>query len=82
MTPSNPLPGVASKPATRAAVTADIQRLGAELRDAFSAADGTRAALRASRDAIGELGYGCVDWFIYVSDPGSVATVTRLAADD
>ncbi len=76
MTASDPLVG-ASKPATR-----DIQYLGSDLPDSLGSMDGTLAALRAWRDATGELGYGCVDWFIYVTNSDTVATTLQLAGQD
>lgn len=83
MTASDPLPGVASMPATRAAanLTAEIQYLGPDLHDTLIASDGTRTPC-SSRDASSELGYGCVDWFIYVADSGSAATQLRLSGED
>ncbi len=37
---------------------------------------------RGSQDAALELAYGCVDWFIYVSDSVAIGPMTHLSGND
>jgi hypothetical protein len=37
---------------------------------------------RAPQDAARELAYGCVDWFIYVTDSVTIGPMTRVAGND
>jgi len=39
-------------------------------------------ALRASRDTALELAYGCVDWFIYVTDSVAIGPVACLGGSE
>jgi hypothetical protein len=77
MAPPNPSRLVAaSKPATRAAsaFTPELQHFGPDLQEAFSA--NLRSDRCVGREVSGELGYGCVDWYLYVTDTAvSVATL-------
>ena len=83
MAPSNPSLLIAAvEPATRAAsaFTPELQPLGSDLPDAFTA--GVRTDQRVPREVSGELGYGCVDWFIYASDAASVPVVALYTSND
>ena len=40
------------------------------------------AQLRGSQDAAVELAYGCVDWFIYVTDSVAIGPMTHLSGND
>jgi hypothetical protein len=40
------------------------------------------AHLRGSQDAALELAYGCVDWFIYVTESVAIGPMTRASGND
>lgn len=84
MAPSNPsvFVAAANKPMTRAASTStrELQPLGADLQDAFTA--GVRTDQCLTREVSGELGYGCVDWFIYANDSTGVPTAALHTGND
>ena len=88
MAPINPTTfGAASKLAPRAAssLTGDLKDLQSPAdphpQPAFvGAATTPRSGPRAVRDASAELGYGCVDWFIYATDAADAADAMRQAA--
>jgi len=84
MSLSEPLPGAASMPATSSApkLGGEAQCLGSDLRDALAAAEATRAARCAAPDVSAELGYGCVDWFIYVTDAAGGPSPWPRACED
>ncbi len=81
MATSNPLVVAASTSATRAvsAFTPELSTLGPDPQDAGIA--GPRTDRCAAREVSGELGYGCVDWFLYATDP-AVPVVTHLAPNE
>lgn len=83
MAPFNPSLFVdASKPTTRAASppTTELQPLGADLQDAFAA--GLRTDRCVAREVSGELGYGCVDWYIYVTESTAAPVVAVRTSNE
>jgi len=83
MAPSNSSLFVAApKPTTRAASTStpELQALGADLQDAFTA--GVRTDQCSTRTASSELDYGCVDWFIYANDSTGVPVAALHTGND
>jgi hypothetical protein len=70
MAPPNPALLIgASKQPTRASstFTSESPYWGSDLQEAFTAGVCSDRCL--GRAVSGELGYGCVDWYIYVTDP-------------
>jgi hypothetical protein len=77
-----PVPGTASKPTTRtvfppATELPELPSWGVERSPAYgtlpgecATPPGESADSPAVRESADELGYGCVDWFIYMSEPG------------
>jgi hypothetical protein len=79
MAPSNP-PIAASRSATRAAFIPELQSSGPDLQDSVIA--GSRAERRGAGEVSGELGYGCVDWYLYAADSTAVPIMTRRAPNE
>ena len=72
-----------SNPATqRPALMQSIQSAKAAFEYSLGADRDASRAARAAPDAAVELAYGCVDWFIYVTDNVAISPMTCLGGSE